>query len=213
METNERIIFEFTNHLREHGRYPESVYLFCCGPGIEEKAFFAEFGSFQAVESRLWEALVDRVVRAVESGPEWSSFSARQQLLTFHFAFFEEALNWRSLMLSRFGPLRTLSRPAWLRGFEARCKSFITAVVEKGRDSGEIVDRGRLVPLYPEAFYLHLRAVIDYYLMDDSKGFERTDAFVEKSAAVAFDLIRTQALDSAVDLARFLLPRRDACKK
>jgi hypothetical protein len=49
--------------------------------------------------------------------------------------------------------------------------------------------------------------------MDDSKGFERTDAFVEKSAAVAFDLIRTQALDSAVDLARFLLPRRDACKK
>jgi hypothetical protein len=49
--------------------------------------------------------------------------------------------------------------------------------------------------------------------MDDSKGFERTDAFVEKSAAVAFDLIRTQALDSAVDLARFLLPRLDPCKK
>jgi hypothetical protein len=78
METNERIIFEFTNHLREHGRYPESVYLFCRGLEIEEKAFFAEFGSFQAVESRLWEDLVDRVVRAVESGPEWSSFSARQ---------------------------------------------------------------------------------------------------------------------------------------
>ena len=34
------------------------------------KAFFAGFGSFQADESQLWEDLMDRVVRAVESGPK-----------------------------------------------------------------------------------------------------------------------------------------------
>jgi hypothetical protein len=85
--------------------------------------------------------------------------------------------------------------------------------VAKGVESGEIADRGRLTPLYPEALYFHLRSVIDFYLKDDSKRFERTDAFVEKSAAVAFDVIRTQALDSAVDLARFLVPRPHACKE
>ena len=212
METNERITASFTEHLREHGRYPESVYLFCRGLGIEEKAFFSEFGSFEAVEAGLWEDLVSRVILAVESGPEWTSFSARQRLLTFHFAFLEEALSWRSLMLSRFGATGPFARPAWMRGLEARFKAFASGIVAKGVESGEIADRGRLTPLYPEALYFHLRSVIDFYLKDDSKRFERTDAFVEKSAAVAFDVIRTQALDSAVDLARFLVPRPHACK-
>ena len=213
METTERITASFTEYLREHGRYPESVYRFCRGLEVEEKEFFSEFGSFEAVESRLWENVVHRVVFAVESGPEWASFSARQRLLTFHFAFLEEALNWRSLMLSRFGAIGPLARPGWLRGFEARFKEFASTLVARGVESGEIADRGRLTPLYPEALCLHLRAVIDFYLRDDSKGFERTDAFVEKSAAVAFDVIRTQALDSAVDLARFLIPRPHACAK
>ena len=213
METNERITANFTEYLREHGRYPESIYLFCRELGIEEKAFFSEFGSFEAVEGGLWENLVNRVILAVESGPEWTSFSARQRLLTFHFAFLEEALNWRSLMLSRFGAISPLARPAWMRGFETRFKAFASTIVAKGVESGEIADRGRLTPLYPEALYLHFRSVLDFYLKDDSKGFERTDAFVEKSAAVAFDVVRTQALDSAVDLARFLVPRPHACKK
>lgn len=206
METNERITAHFTEHIREHGRYPESVYIFCRGLGIEEKEFFSEFGSFEWVESGLWEDLVDQVAVAVESGPEWSSFSARQRLLTFHFAFLEKALSYRSLMLTRFTAARPLAHPGWLRGFETRFKKFASSIIAKGIESGEIADRGRLTPLYPDALYLHLRAVIDFYLKDDSKGFERTDAFVEKSAAVAFDIIRKQVLDSAVDLARFLVP-------
>jgi hypothetical protein len=51
--------------------------------------------------------------------------------------------------------------------------------------------------------------VIDFSLKDDSRGYERTDAFIEKSVAVAFDLIRTQVVDSALDLARFLAPWRE----
>ena len=207
METKERITVRLTEHLREHGRYPESVYLFCRELGIEEREFFAEFGSFESVESGLWEEVVDQVAIAVESGPEWRSFSARQRLLTFHFALVERALDYRSLMLSRFVEAGPLARRGWLRGFEARFKAFASTVVARGIESGEIADRGRLTLLYPEALYLHLRAVVDFYLKDDSKGFERTDAFIEKSTAVAFDLIRTQALDSAVDLAKFLIPR------
>ena len=39
---------------------------------------------------------------------------------------------------------------------------------------------------------------------DDSAGFEKTDAFVEKSVNLAFDLIGKGALDSAIDFAKFL---------
>jgi ubiquinone biosynthesis protein COQ9 len=73
--------------------------------------------------------------------------------------------------------------------------------------TGEIAERGRLGGLYPQALYLHFRAVIDFYVKDTSPRYERTDAFVEKSVTLAFDLLRTQAIDSAFDLLRFLAPR------
>ena len=52
------------------------------------------------------------------------------------------------------------------------------------------------------------RSVIDYFVKDTSRGFERTDAYIEKSTALAFDVMQTQAIDSAFDLLRFLAPGR-----
>ena len=53
---------------------------------------------------------------------------------------------------------------------------------------------------------MHFRAVISFLIKDESQQFERTDAFIEKTVAFAFDVLRTQAIDSAFDLARFLVP-------
>jgi hypothetical protein len=80
-------------------------------------------------------------------------------------------------------------------------------LVRQGCESGEIAERGRLAGLYPSALYLLLRSVLDFHVKDTSARFERSDAFVEKSVNLAFDLMRTQAIDSAFDLLRFLAPR------
>ena len=61
--------------------------------------------------------------------------------------------------------------------------------------------------VYPEVLYIHWRSVLEYFLKDESTRFERTDAFIEKTVELAFDLLRTQAVDSAADLIRFLLPQ------
>jgi hypothetical protein len=174
---------------------------------IDEKAFFTDFPSFDSVESAYWRDLVDRVVTAVESGAEWQAFTARQRMLAFLFAFFEESLNHRSLFLSRFLKTGPVARPVFLRGFEDRFKKFASDLIAHGKETGEIAERGKLSMLYPDALYVHFRVVIDFNLKDESEAYERTDAFIEKTVAVAFDVIRTQALDSAFDLARFLIPR------
>jgi hypothetical protein len=84
--------------------------------------------------------------------------------------------------------------------------SFAHRLVERGTESGEIAERRGLTTLYPGILYVHLRWVIDQWLKDESEAFERTDAFIEKTVTLAFDLFRSQALDSAADLIRFLLP-------
>lgn len=206
--TKDRLIDAVVQHWREHGRAPESVFRLCRDHGIEERDFYAAFPSLEAAEGAHWERMLDRVIGAVESGPEWTGFSARQRLLAFLYAFFEAALGERTLILLRIAPLRVTDRPAFLRGFERRFERFADGLIAYGRVSGEVADRGRLTRLYPRGLYAHLRACLEFFAQDESAGFERTDAFIEKTVALAFDVVGTQAIDSAFDLARFLVPRR-----
>ncbi len=207
MELRDQIMGAYADHLREHGAPPATVFKFVQGLSIDERSFFSEFPNFDAVESALWKGMVQRVAQAVSGGDEWIGFSARQRVLTFLFAFCEESLAWRSLLLLRVGKCGPLSRAAHVKGLETGFKEFMGPVIEHGMASGEIVGRGPLTNTYPEVFYLHFRAVIDFHLKDDSAGYERTDALIEKSVALAFDLLGKQAVDSAFDLAKFVFVR------
>jgi len=206
METRKLIIETYISHLREQGTEPPSVFSFCKELKIEEKEFFTHFSSFEAVESIYWEELIDSVICAVESGAEYSSFKSRDRFLAFGYAFLERSLEVRSLMLTRFGRLKLLCNPAYLTGFKYRFKSFAETIIEHGREQNEVAARGRFSQLYPEALYLVFRSVLVYHLKDQSPAFERSDACLEKSVNFAFDVIRTQPLDSAFDLARFFIP-------
>jgi tetracycline repressor-like protein len=49
-------------------------------------------------------------------------------------------------------------------------------------------------------------------LQDDSEGYEQTDVFIKKTVKLAFELIRSQVIDSAFDLGKFLFRGR-ACPR
>ncbi|MEM1157686.1 MAG: hypothetical protein AAF649_09185 [Verrucomicrobiota bacterium] len=205
MELRYRIMNEYVNHLRNHGKAPDSVIQLCNTLDINEKDFFSQFPSFPSVEKAFWADRLLEVIYSVTEGEEYQSFSAKQRFQTVIFAFLEKSLEYRSLMLIRFkgGPMK---KNRELERFEKEFKSFCKEVLKHGRQSGEVAERGRLDALVPEGLYVTFRSAIEYHLHDESEGFERTDAYVEKSTTLAFDLIRTQAVDSAFDLARFLIP-------
>lgn len=206
MDNREKLLSGFRDFMGRHGHPPASVPAMCEPLGVPERDFYTEFGSIEALESSFWEDLVAKTITAVEAGPEWQGFGARQRLLAFLFAFLEKSLDVRTVLLFRFRSLSPLCNPEWLRGMEQRYKEWASDLVAHASATGEIADRGRLSGLYPAAFYLHLRAVIDFNVKDTSARYERSDAFVEKSTHLAFDLLRTQAIDSAFDLLRFLAP-------
>ena len=43
-----------------------------------------------------------------------------------------------------------------------------------------------------------------FWLSDTSKGFEKTDAFIEKSVNVVFEVFDNTRLDTILDLGKFL---------
>jgi hypothetical protein len=73
-----------------------------------------------------------------------------------------------------------------------------------GKTRGEVAARPYLDKQYPALFWFHLGFVLLFWKDDDSAGFEKTDAAVEKSVNLAFDLIGKGALDTAIDFAKFI---------
>jgi hypothetical protein len=193
--------------LQKEGHAPVSVHRFCKDLGIAEKDFYMAFLNLHAVEKHFWRSWMETIIAAVSSGKEWTSFSAKERYLAFLFAFTGQALEQRSLLEERFGKLTLLCNPSSLDGLKSSLKDFTSELIQHGMEKGDIAHRGALGNLYPEVLYIHWRSVLEYFLKDESQGFERTDAFIEKTVEFAFDLFRTQAIDSAADLVRFLLPQ------
>ena len=166
------------------------------------------FPTLEAVEAAHWVRALDGVIARIEATEEWKGFTAKQRLLAFLFAFVEDALAFRSTLLLRFDGIRPFDNPGVLRRFEGRFKSFADEILLRGMETGEIAERGPVAKVYPSGVYLHFRSVISYYLRDESERFERTDAFIEKTVHLAFDVVGKSALDSAADLVRFFVPKR-----
>jgi AcrR family transcriptional regulator len=204
LEMRNQILEAYIQYLGEHGQPPVTVTRFCKDNGFDEGSFFREFASFESLEGAFWGGLVSRVVDAAKAGAEWNGFAARERYLAFLYAFMEESLGARSMLLLRLKGVSPLTRLPALRKMEVRFKEFADMVVSHGISTGEIANRGMLRSFYPDALYIHFRGVIQFNLEDDSEGYEQTDVFIEKTVKLAFELIRTQAVDSALDLGKFL---------
>ncbi|NRB73040.1 MAG: hypothetical protein HRU46_01650 [Verrucomicrobiales bacterium] len=208
MERSE-IMGRYQHYVLEHGTPPPSVYAFAKGLEIGEREFFEQFGSFEALESDLWETTVCETLEAVRSGEDWTGFNAHQCLLTFLYAYCDRILDQRSFFLARFPRWKKSSGqpPEGLCGMRSAFTEFADEILEKGMANGEIACRGAMTRTYPLGLFGHFLSVVEFNLADDSSGFERTDAYIEKSVRLAFDVIGTQAVDSAFDLFRFLSGR------
>jgi hypothetical protein len=49
--------------------------------------------------------------------------------------------------------------------------------------------------------------VIGFWIKDNSQGFEKTDAAIEKAVNLSFDLLGKNIADSAFDFAKFVFAR------
>ena len=86
--------------------------------------------------------------------------------------------------------------------------AFSVDIIREGLEGKEIEDRKLLSDKYPYAVWLNIRFVLGYWMKDNSKGFEKTDAAIEKSVTLMMELMGKSALDSMIDLGKFLLKDR-----
>lgn len=203
--TDTRIIRAYIDYILENGKQPPSVYKFSSDLGIKEEEFYNYFGSFDGLEAKIWDGFIRRTIDKLKADESYLGFSIRERLLTFYYSFFEELKPDRSFVLISLKKHRDLEiTPVFLREFRSTYMAYIDELVNIGKNSGEIAKRPLLDKRYARVFWHHITFLLRFWKDDNSAGFERTDAAIEKSVNLAFEFIGKGIFESAFDFAKFL---------
>ncbi|GGK56389.1 TetR family transcriptional regulator C-terminal domain-containing protein [Rufibacter glacialis] len=205
-DTRKRIVQAFVEHVLQTGRPPASVFKFAQDLGISEEEFYRYFTSFQGVKSDVWDQIFDETFAMMHAQEVYQSYSAKEKLLSFYYTWVEVLKKHRSYLLALYEGHPNLHKitPQEVRSFREKFKEFAKGLIQEGKAEGEIVDRKYISDKYDDALWLKTLFLFQFWLKDTSVSFEKTDVAIEKTVTLAFDLIGRTALDSFVDLAKFL---------
>ncbi len=201
----DKITKAYREYLLTEGKQPASVFKFCKDIGISEDEFYKHYSSFDTLEKGIWTAFIDNTRKRLESDESYSSFTSREKILTFYFALAELLKSDRSFVLHQLKSFKNpASTPTFLKGFKASFEDWITGVLNEGKSTGEVAKRPFIDERYHGLFWLHLMFILQFWSKDESTNFDNTDAAIEKSVNLAFDLIGKGVLDNALDFGKFL---------
>ncbi|MBL7857616.1 MAG: TetR/AcrR family transcriptional regulator [Cyclobacteriaceae bacterium] len=203
--SDKKIKSAYIESLLTNGKRPASVFKFCLDLGIKEEEFYGHFGSFEGLERHVWNGFLDTTINRLQADSAFLAFTSREKILAFYFTLLEELKANRSFVLFALeGHHKLEIVPGFLKAFKTTFESFMETILLEGKTKGEVATRPILDKRYPQLFWLHLGFILHFWKEDDSAGFEKTDAAVEKSVNLAFDLIGKGAVDSAIDFAKFI---------
>ena len=203
--SQEKIKSSYIEYLLTNGKRPASVYKFCLDLGIKEDDFYQVMGSFDGLEKLIWKGFIEKTIDRLNKDNSFRGFTSREKILAFYFTLLEELRQNRSYVLFQLENSRKPELiPEYIKTFKSIFESFFESILNEGKGNGEVATRPVLDKRYPQLFWLHMGFILLFWKEDDSPDFENTDAAIEKSVNLAFDLIGKGAVDSAIDFAKFL---------
>jgi hypothetical protein len=200
----------YLDYVLTHGQQPVSVYAFAKSQGLDEAAFYQEYNNFTALEQGIWAGFFTATEARLAAETAYKGYNVREKLLAYLFTWVEVLTPYRSFILyaAEQNKQTPLMAPASMSLLKKHFIGFADDLVNQGLDSGELVSRPLLSDRYSEGLWTQLLFVTSYWAKDTSKGFEQTDAAIEKAVRLGFELMGQNVMDAATDLAKFLWQSR-----
>lgn len=200
---------QFINYLLEHGHEPESVLKLSKKLKIKESEFYENYNSFKQINAEIWKEIFLETIECAQAEEIFDSYSVREKLLSFLYTLIEQMKARRSYALKCY---ESLEKPLSLKKnpeFEEAKRVFIefmSDLVVEGQETREIEPRPipQLMNKYPEWIWLLVLSIVDFWITDDSRLFEKTDTLIEKSVNTTMDWMARTPFDSLFDLGKFL---------
>ncbi len=199
------IISIYMDYVLENNEEPKSSHSFCKKNSIEETIFYNFFGSIDALKQEIWVRFFENTMIVIDKESANNEFQAKDELLTMYFTLFEIlTLNRSYIIFSLKDNKEGIKNLKSLKEFRKLYKKYIMLVL-KGK-STEIQEQIAKVttPILSEGAWLQFLFLLQFWIEDTSKGFEKTDILIEKTVHATLDLLNTKPLESLFDLGKFL---------
>jgi len=191
------------------GERPKNIHSFVQELKLPESEFYDHYGSFKAIEKSVFQAFFENTTSLLNENEEYHSFDAANKLLSFYFTFFEILKANRSYVVFTLeedkNVLSAISTLSELK------KSFHTFIEELNIETPDLPEE-KLQKFKDKALFEgawgQFLFTLKFWLDDSSKGFEKTDVFIEKSITTSFALLDNSTLNSVFDLGKFLFKEK-----
>ena len=203
--TEDKLITLYMDHVLEQEAYPMSIYKFCKWYKVKEEQFYEFFGSFEALQKRIWDKFFENTIQLLTANKDYSGFSNRDKMLTFFYTFFEVLTLNRSYVLFALGNSKKMpEKLEELKGLRTHVKSFAKDLINDANEGKKIKVSKKSPQVFSEGAWVQFLFLLKFWMKDSSKGFEKTDVAIEKSVNTIFDVFDSTPLDSLLDFGKFL---------
>lgn len=200
----------YSDYLLEQGSAPKTVHAFAKIAEIEEAEFYRHFSSFASLEASILQSFFDNALSLTLKEKE-AGLDLPNELLSFYFSFFEILKANRSLVLLLLHRRPLARNAACLKDLRRSFLQYMDSLALPMGVLGKLKEE-RLESVIQKAkgetAWLQFMSFLDFWLLDDSPSFEKTDAFIEKSVQLGFRLMDNPLLEELFDLGKFFVKER-----
>tara|TARA_B100000508_G_scaffold141093_1_gene146573 strand:+ start:85048 stop:85683 length:636 start_codon:yes stop_codon:yes gene_type:complete len=206
MKKKDSIAKQYAEFELMQGRSPHSEFELCKEINLKEKTFYNHFNSLGAVRKYLLELPINETLSRLDEDENYEAFSANEKALALFFTLFEEFMNHRSYLISKYSSVKDVKHLAgdwenFFRQFNARMES----IIQEAKQNEEVVSRPYIGDYYAKSFKLVFLYIFRVWINDSSDKFQTTDAAIEKSVNLAFEFLGHSPLDSILDFGKFAM--------
>lgn len=203
METKAEIIKQYLHWLQVDPEAVRTIAAFCKTAEIKEEQFFQHFNNLNSIERIFFEDCIENTLKKLEQDEQYLQSSAREKMLFFQYTFIQELQPHRSYILYRWQAKFSRSYKHALSGLRERYIQFIATIMDEDKNQ-LIAPPERLKRPVQASIWMGLLFTIDFWCKDESEGYELTDAAIEKSVHLTFDLLNQGLLRQSLDFGKFI---------
>jgi len=197
------------NHLLNEGTAPKSMYQFAKSLKLKESEIYEHFASFEAIEAHVFQTFFDNTLALLDKDRSYKSYGAKDKLISFYFTFFELLKVNRSYVLLSLTETRDkIESLKKLSSLRSSFKNYISSLNIPSLDFKKpnleaIKNKG-----IAEMAWGQLLVTMTFWMNDSSKGFEKTDIFIEKGLKAWFEVMKIEPIESIIDFGKFIIKEK-----
>lgn len=204
-ENRRRIIQAAVDLITEKGVKAATMRAAAAAAGIGEATIYNYFPTKESILFAYYEDALDYAVQALKEIEGFNEYNLREQFQALFESLLEQYLADREFVAETFVSVFFSLTPASrrLRSIQNRFFEILEDMFQAAIEVDEISEQVFTELIYRIIWDFYIGVVV-YWLKDDSDQFTNTSIFIDKNLDLGYALLKSGAINKAVDIASFL---------